>query len=154
MDNGGRVVVDASLALKWVLDEPHSGEAQQLLDLWVRRRVIVMAPTLLAFEAANILYQRARRGQLTVEAAGEALAALMGTHLTLMGGDEPDLADQALKLAEAYRLPATYDAAYMGLALRWDCPLWTADERLWNQVHPRAPWVRRVGEVEQGPPTC
>ena len=148
-----RVVVDASLALKWVLEERHSVEAQSLLDMWVQTQVIVTAPTLLVFEAANVLYQRVRRGQLSLEAAGESLSALAATHLTLIGGDELDLSDQAIKLAEAHRLPATYDAIYMGLAIRSECPLWTADERLWNQVHQKAPWVRWIGEVGVEPPT-
>ena len=147
-----RVVVDASLALKWVLEERHSAEAQSLLNRWVQTQVIVTAPMLLVFEAANVLYQRVRRGQLGVEAAEEALSALTATHLTLMGGDEPDLSSQAIKLAETYRLPATYDATYMGLAVRSECPLWTADERLWNQVHQKAPWVRWIGEVGVEPP--
>jgi predicted nucleic acid-binding protein len=148
-----RVVVDASLALKWVLEERHSVEAQSLLDRWVQSQVIVTAPTLLVFESANVLYQRVRRGQLTVEAAEEAFSALMATHLTLIGGDEPDLSVQAIKLAETYRLPSTYDSIYMGVAVRSECPLWTADERLWNQVHQKAPWVRWVGEVGAEPPT-
>jgi predicted nucleic acid-binding protein len=142
-----RVVVDASLALKWVLEERHSVEAQRLLDTWVQTQVIVTAPSLLVVEAANVLYQRVRRGQLSVQAAGEALSALTATHLTLIGGDEPDLSNRAIKLADAYRLPATYDAVYMGVAMRSECPLWTADDRLWNQVHHKAPWVRWVGEV-------
>jgi len=108
---------------------------------------------LLVFESANVLYQRVRRGQLTVEAAEEAFSALMATHLTLIGGDEPDLSCQAIKLAETYRLPSTYDSIYMGVAVRSECPLWTADERLWNQVHQKAPWVRWVGEVGAEPPT-
>jgi predicted nucleic acid-binding protein len=147
-----RVVVDASLALKWVLEERHSTEAQSLLDMWVQTQVIVTAPTLLVFEAANVLYQRVRRGQLNVEAAEKALSALTLTHLTFIGGDEPDLSNQAIQLAAAYRLPATYDAVYMGLAIRSESPLWTADERLWNQVHQEAPWVRWVGEVSVEPP--
>jgi predicted nucleic acid-binding protein len=148
-----RVVVDASLALKWVLEERHSVEAQRLLDMWVQTQVIVTAPTLLVFEAANVLYQRVRRGQLSIEAAGEALSALTATHLTLIGGDEADLSDQAIKLAEAYRLPATYDAVYMGVAIKSECPFWTADERLWNQVREKAPWVRWIGEVGVEPAT-
>lgn len=142
-----RVVVDASLALKWVLEEPHSIEAQNLLNRWVQTQVIVTAPTLLVFEAANVLYQRVRRGQLSIEAAREALSALTATHLTLIGGDEPDLSDRAITLAQAFRLPATYDAVYMGVAIKSECPFWTADERLWNEVHEKAPWVRWIGEV-------
>ena len=41
-------VVDASLALTWVMDERHSTEARHLLGARVETRVIVTAPTLLA----------------------------------------------------------------------------------------------------------
>ena len=41
------VVVDASLALKWVLDEPDSVAAVKLLNSWTDRGTKVIAPELL-----------------------------------------------------------------------------------------------------------
>ena len=49
------MVVDASFALKWVLEEAYSAEAQQLLAAWADEQVSVTAPSLLIDEAVNVL---------------------------------------------------------------------------------------------------
>lgn len=40
------VVVDASLALKWVVEEPYSAEARGLLEEWRNQRRKLVAPAL------------------------------------------------------------------------------------------------------------
>ena len=54
------VIVDASVALKWVLQEEGS-EAAELLLL----EEPLAAPDLLIVECANVLWRKARRGALT-----------------------------------------------------------------------------------------
>lgn len=53
----GSVVVDASLALKWVLFEKHTPEAHALLAGWEAGEAVRIVPALFAFEAANVLYR-------------------------------------------------------------------------------------------------
>jgi predicted nucleic acid-binding protein len=50
------LVVDASLAIKWFIDEPDSAEALAVL------RHPISAPDLLAPECANILWKKVGRG--------------------------------------------------------------------------------------------
>jgi predicted nucleic acid-binding protein len=69
------VVVDASLALKWVGREPYSDEASELLESWQKQRRRLTAPALFAYEATNALAKRVKRGKLTVEVAKEASEA-------------------------------------------------------------------------------
>ncbi len=71
------VVVDASLALKWVEREPYSDEASELLENWHKQRRRLTAPALFAYEATNALAKRVKRRQLTVEDAKERLALLL-----------------------------------------------------------------------------
>lgn len=52
------VVVDASLALKWVEEEPYSIEAWALPQDWRHRRVRMLAPALFAYEATNAIAKR------------------------------------------------------------------------------------------------
>jgi hypothetical protein len=47
------VVVDASLALKWVERERYSDEASELLESWQEQRRRLTAPALFAYEATN-----------------------------------------------------------------------------------------------------
>lgn len=44
------VVVDASIAIKWVLQEPDSNIALALLAEWIEVGTAILAPALLAYE--------------------------------------------------------------------------------------------------------
>ena len=52
-------VIDASVAIKWVVDEPGTEQALLL------RRHHLVAPDLLVPECANILWKKIRRGELS-----------------------------------------------------------------------------------------
>ena len=55
------IVIDASVAVKWVLDEPRSDAALAL------RNEQLAAPALWLAEAANALWRHVRVGELTAE---------------------------------------------------------------------------------------
>jgi predicted nucleic acid-binding protein len=120
------VVVDASLALKWVEREPYSDEASQLLDNWQKERRRLTAPALFAYEATNALGKRVKRGQLTAGVAKERLALLLENGPAL----EHDVALnlRALEIMQQFSLPSAYDAHYLALAESGGCECWTADE--------------------------
>lgn len=59
------IVVDASVAIKWVVEEEGSDAAAALADQ------DLTAPSLLMVECANVLWVKARRGELT---SSEALS--------------------------------------------------------------------------------
>ncbi len=139
----GWVVVDASLALKWVLEEPYSSQAEALLEAWSAAGVYPVAPTLLSYEAANVLHRRAARGGITAEDATRALNDLL--HMGVRLEHDPSTVVRAFHLARQLGLPAAYDAQYLAVAEREGCECWTADERLWNAVKERLPWVRWIG---------
>src|SRR3982074_700540 len=66
MDN---VVVDASIAVKWVVEEEGSEDARTLLGRWLEAGIQPLAPSWFTCEIANILYRKALRGDLTFEDA-------------------------------------------------------------------------------------
>lgn len=101
------VVVDVSLALKWVLIENDSGVALLLLAEWNAAGVQPVVPSWFACEAANVLLQYVRRGDLTVDDALDLHAAL--TDLVAVQGDEPADAARALALAHGFSQPRTHD---------------------------------------------
>lgn len=144
------VVVDSSVAFKWIVEEEYSDEAWVLLSKWRNEQTHVMAPTWFLFEISNILYQRIRRGHLTLDGATRMLTELRAAGVELIGYDE-SLHTRALGLAYQFNLGATYDAHYMALAERMNCELWTADERLWNAVKSGIDTVRWIGELPHTP---
>ncbi|MEM1128987.1 MAG: type II toxin-antitoxin system VapC family toxin [Pseudomonadota bacterium] len=118
----GARVVDASVALKWVLDEPGSADAAGLLD-----GRALYAPPLLQIEAANALWVVTRRGGLSADEAADALDLLDRAPFRALPRDT-DVTTDALRLAQLMDHPV-YDCIYLALALRLKCPVVTADRR-------------------------
>lgn len=138
------VVVDTSLALKWVVYETDTPLARVLLSNWMQQSTIILAPDLLIYEITNILYKRMRKNELTLESATSAFSLLMRTNLSFEAIKNETLSLKALDFAKRYNLPATYDAHYLALAEREQCEFWTADERLYNAVKEQIAWVRLI----------
>jgi len=115
-----RVVVDASVALKWVLDEPESEAAVALGD------EDLIAPALWLAEAANALWRRSRIGDITPDEASLLLFELQNAPVASVAF-EPHL-DRALKLATEIRHPI-YDCLYLALAVHHATHVVTADRR-------------------------
>ena len=136
------VVVDASLALKWVLAEPDSNTAVILLNKWTDKGMSVIAPALFTYEVTNILYRQVVAGKLTYEEAKQGLIDLFSIGVLLKFSLYEDISIQAMEFAHQLKLPATYDAHYLALALDENCECWTADKRLWNIVKGKFSWVR------------
>lgn len=117
-----KLVVDASVAVKWLVSEDGSDAADRLTagsdDLH--------APRLMASEIANALWRKARLGQIERGQAG-LLAAAVSQMPVRWSADESVCAD-ALRLAVALDRPV-YDCVYLALAHRIDARLVTADAR-------------------------
>ncbi|MGQ0775969.1 MAG: type II toxin-antitoxin system VapC family toxin [Pseudonocardiales bacterium] len=121
------LVIDASVALKWVIAEPGSEAAAVLLDEMAAGAVALLAPEHLVGEVANGLRKRVAQSVLTVEDAYEALDAIEHLELTFVGGAGRWF--QCLSAALEWGI-TTYDALYVLLAKDFSAELVTADERL------------------------
>ena len=74
------LVIDASVAVKWFVEEEQRDLARRLLDEHVTR----VAPALILTEAANALRKKVSTGEVTAEQARAALAALPGCFSNLI----------------------------------------------------------------------
>jgi predicted nucleic acid-binding protein len=115
-----RAVVDASVAIKWVVDERGSDLAARLTQ------AELLAPALLLAECSNALWRRVRLGLMRPAEAAERLAALQSAPVALRADDE--LTPAALEIALRLDHPI-YDCLYLALA-EDGVPLVTADRRL------------------------
>jgi predicted nucleic acid-binding protein len=120
-------VIDASVAIKWVVDEPGTSAALAL------RRHRLFAPDLLAAECANILWKKARLGELSAEEVLFAARLLQRADIELV--PMRGLLEPATRLAIALDHPA-YDCIYVALAESLGCDLVTADRQLAAQRLP------------------
>ncbi len=140
------VVVDASIVIKWVLEESDSNVADALLAEWIDQEKVILAPELLAYEVANTLYQKVRKGAIAFDRAHLALSKALGTGLELQCIEDTALSIKAIELANRFNLPAIYDAHYLALAEHKGCELWTADTRLWRTIGGQLDWVRHMND--------
>jgi predicted nucleic acid-binding protein len=113
------VVIDASVAIKWVIEEEGTADA-----LAVRRDKSPIAPDLLIPECANILWKKVRRSQLEPSEAEIAARLLARAEIELVG--TRSLLETATRLAIELDHP-TYDCIYLALAMNKGCPFVTAD---------------------------
>lgn len=141
----GFVIVDASLAVKWLVREEHSDEARAISRSWASAGTRTAAPYLMPVEVANALHRRVVGGELTVENAAQLLETLLGSGIELQ--ESSDLHARALKLASELSQGAVYDSHYLALAQTLDCELWTADEKFFRIAHQVDRKVRWVGEL-------
>lgn len=137
------VVIDASVAVKWILPESGHEAALRLLDLYQDEEVDLYAPYLLIAEVGSVLWKRVRRGDLTAVAARRCFEQLMRDSPILV--DSPVVSRSALELANAHRR-TMYDCLYLAWALEQRCDLVTADSRFYHSVKAAFPCVRLLDE--------
>ena len=140
------MVVDASLAVKWLVSEVHSDKAFALAHTWASRATQPVAPHLMPVEVANALHRRVLRQEATRETAIRLMESLLASGIELR--ETRDLHRRALVLAGRLRQNAVYDAHYLALAEALHCELWTADEKFYRAAAPTMGNVRWVGEAD------
>lgn len=129
------IVIDASIALKWVLEEPGSDAAEELLEK------DLVAPSLWLLEAGNALWRRTVRRELTQAEAEERLTELAKAPVASVPLEQ-DL-PEAMRLALQLNHPV-YDCLYLALAKRLGTYVVTADTRF---VHAVANHDTHVGHI-------
>jgi predicted nucleic acid-binding protein len=125
------IVIDASIAVKWVVEEPGTTEA-----LTLRRCSTTLAPGILVAECANILWKKVHRNELSVHEALLAARLLEASEIELLSSRS--LLEPATRMAVELNHPA-YDCLYLALAASRGCRFVTADERFVRKVRERGP---------------
>jgi len=124
------IVLDASVALKWIFGDEEGGEKAKLYrEGHVTGEEPVAVHSLFFYEIANVL---ATKTGLSTKDAGEAFSLLWNFDLEVfdLGLDE---FLEGITLSRQYGI-TVYDAAYVGLARRLGCLFVTADRRLYKKI--------------------
>ena len=137
------LVVDASVAVKWVLPEPESEPALRIQEEFQDEKLDLVAPHLLISEAGNVLWKRVRRGDLDARSAQRCFQQLLRDSPVLL--DSPAVSLSALHLAMAHG-QTFYDCLYLAWALEQRCDLVTADEKFFRAMRPAFACIRLLGE--------
>ena len=133
-----RYVLDASVALKWVLPEKNSDKAFRLLDSYRRRDDEFLAPDFFPVECGHALFRAERRGMLTSGQPARLLTAIL-LDCPQLHSVRHLLGRSAVICNEMRK--GFYDCTYMALAEQEGIPLITADDKLVKASVPHFPYV-------------
>lgn len=137
-----RIVIDASVAVKWRLPgEGGEAEAKALLLDFLAGRLRLLTPTLFDYEISNALKVAVVRGRISRQEAEQALADYQSYGFERY--DFLHLQNLAFQLAHQYQR-SVYDAAYLALAETQGVVFYTGDKRLFNAVSALLPWVKWI----------
>lgn len=122
-------VLDASVVLKWFVNEADSGQALRLRKEFYAGEREIVVPDLLLFEIANALRYNPT---FSVDEIKEALDTLFGMGIEIVTPTF-SLLEKTVELAREFDLTC-YDATYLALAEELDFEFITADERFYRRM--------------------
>ena len=124
-------VLDASVALSWLLEDAGAGQAYADTVFEVLKRPAAQAhvPATWGLEIANAIAMSEARGILLENRSQAFLSALDATPIVCEPQTHAKVLTETLQLARRHRL-SSYDASYLELALRTALPLAALDEDL------------------------
>ena len=122
-----KLVLDASIGIKWLLPEHDSPRAIAIRDNFCKQIDELIAPDTFPVEVAHALTRAERKGLLQPPEATDKFNDIAAT-LPRLYSYLP-LLPRALELSSLMRL-GVYDCLYVALAEREQCPVVTADQRM------------------------
>ena len=120
------MIVDASVAFKWIYVEEGSERAAELLG-----RDDVFAPVLLLMELGNAFWKKKHRREQFDREAFPLHLAMLNSLVKIV--DVVDVIPAALEIALTLDHPI-YDCVYLALAVQREDVLVTADQKFANKV--------------------
>ncbi|MCD6444715.1 type II toxin-antitoxin system VapC family toxin [Candidatus Bathyarchaeota archaeon] len=135
------VVVDASIVVKWFVEEEGSDKALRLRDKYIDGEISIIAPELIIFEVLNALYYKRLFSESEMKEISEALEAYSFTLYSLKG----EYAEKTVETAVENGI-TIYDASYVALAMIRDTYLYTADEKLIEKL--KGEYLKHVKSIK------
>ena len=138
------IVPDASVALKWRLDDEECvRQAREMLLDFGRGSVELVVPDLFFVEISNGMKVAVRMGRIDEESAREFVRQVLQLGMVAIGAEE--LVMRATELAFLHDR-SVYDCVYLAAAERLGCPFFTGDRRLYNALRGKLGYIRWIGE--------
>ena len=132
------VVVDASVAVKWLFEEEFSDRALALRGEWKKKDISLCAPDWMMIELHNVVWKKVQRGHLAAD--DPLLQRSPAFELDLNWIPTRTLLPPSLRLAVQFKI-SVYDAIYVALAQGLQCPFVTADRLLAEKIAQALPAV-------------
>jgi predicted nucleic acid-binding protein len=140
-----RVVIDANIAINWLLgDLDFHKQSQALLSDCAENSAPLIVPPTFHTEVDSAIRRIVHLGKLSIE-DGEAAYSLFD-RLPVTAVMNAAIRRRAREIATQLNQPRVYDSTYTALAEAMDCEFWTADRRFVNAAQRLFPFVRFIGD--------
>ena len=138
-----KLIVDASVVVKWFVEEEGQAEALAILE----RGDECFAPDLVLVEVAGALDKKLKAGTVTRDQVDNAISAVQA-HMTMVAGSK--LIESALDFASELNHPVA-DCLYLACGLELGAILATADSQFLVKARSRGygGLVRQLGEEDE-----
>ena len=134
-----KVVADASVIVKWFVDEVYSENARKLRDEFINGSVEIISTELMPYEVLNALkYTKLFKTEELIMIAKSL--TLYGFRLFSLTGK---FAERTVEIAMEKDI-TIYDASYIALAEELKAKLYTADEKLIKKAN--LDFVKHISE--------
>ncbi|MEW6482686.1 MAG: type II toxin-antitoxin system VapC family toxin [bacterium] len=122
-------ILDASVIVKWFIEEDDTKKAKALMDGHIRGRFVLIMPGLLIYEVSNVLKMS---GGFSEDEIHESIQRLYDLGLEIVA-PLPNIVHPPIALMFKRKI-SFYDAFYVSLADMLGFEFITADERLYTKV--------------------
>ena len=119
-----KIVIDASVAVKWFNIEEYSDEAVKLKNLHVAGIIKLIAPLHLIYEVGNSIWKNKQINNID---ASNAVLYLLELEISLIPPDRKSI-KRIMEIARNKNI-SFYDACYIELAEKYGIPLISADKK-------------------------
>lgn len=119
------LIIDASVMVKWFIDEEYSDKAISLMESYINGDIVLYAPTLIYFEVLNAL----RYSKLYDSSKLELLAQTVDNFGIKMVEISEKIRGDMVKISLNHDM-SIYDASYIAIAISLNTQLITADSRI------------------------
>ncbi|HIQ13507.1 MAG TPA: PIN domain-containing protein [Thermoprotei archaeon] len=124
------IVPDASIVVKWFIQEEYYREADRLRLDYVNQVIDIAVPNIIYYEVLNALRYSGIYGEDEINEIGEVLHAYQFLDIPLKG----EYLRESVRTALKYGV-TIYDASYIAIAHIMRAILYTADEKLISKVN-------------------
>ncbi len=139
-----QVVIDASVALKWYLDNENLGtKAINILTHYISDEINLIAPSLIEYEVMNGLKIAQKRGRIDKKSLQSGIEGFFNLEITLYNASH--FSNKVLDIVNTHDI-SSYDACYLALAENKKSPFVTADKVLYNKVRKKLKYIKWLGE--------
>ncbi len=139
------VVIDASVVVKWFIEENESDKARLLRDKFIDGKIELFIPTLLYFEVLNALKYSNLFTPSELDDAGESLENYGFKVITIKN----EIREYMIKIAVDHDM-SIYGASYLGISIALGKVFCTADERIIKKLPSKLKkHVKSLKQVEE-----